>query len=105
MQKKFLEVLTAEQLEALPHIFAFWAMPHQVPPDGDWWTWVIMGGRGAGKTRAGAEWVRSIAEGPTRLAEGTSRRIAIVADTLDQAREIAIFGESGIMAIRVAFGR
>ena len=99
MQKKFLEVLTAEQLEALPHIFAFWAMPHQVPPDGDWWTWVIMGGRGAGKTRAGAEWVRSIAEGPTRLAEGTSRRIAIVADTLDQAREIAIFGESGIMAI------
>jgi len=94
-----LKELTDEQLAALPHLFAFWAMPHQLPPEGDWWTWVIMGGRGAGKTRAGAEWVRSIAEGPTRLEEGSSRRIAIVADTLDQAREIAVFGESGIMAI------
>lgn len=99
IQAKFLKELTAEQLIALPQLFAFWAMPHQIPPEGDWWTWVIMGGRGAGKTRAGAEWVRSIAEGPSRLEEGSSRRIAIVADTLDQAREIAVFGESGIMAI------
>ena len=37
-------------------------MPHQLPPEGDWRTWVVMGGRGAGKTRAGAEWVRTLAE-------------------------------------------
>lgn len=74
-------------------------MPHQLPPEGDWRTWVIMGGRGAGKTRAGAEWVRSIAEGATPLEHGLARRIAIVADTLDQAREITVFGESGIMAL------
>jgi phage terminase large subunit-like protein len=44
-------------------MFEFWALPHQLPPGGDWKTWVIMGGRGAGKTRAGAEWVRSQVEG------------------------------------------
>jgi len=98
-QETFLKELTTEQLLALPYIFAFWAMPHQLPPTGDWRTWVIMGGRGAGKTRAGAEWVRSVAEGPTPFAQGLARRIAIVADTLDQAREVTIFGESGIMAI------
>jgi phage terminase large subunit-like protein len=35
--------------------FDIWAWPHQVPPEGDWTTWLLMGGRGAGKTRAGAE--------------------------------------------------
>ena len=44
---------------ALPFLFEFWAMDHQLPPDGDWRSWVILGGRGAGKTRAGAEWVRA----------------------------------------------
>ena len=58
-----------------------------------------MGGRGAGKTRAGAEWVRSIAEGPTPHAHGRARRIAIVGETVDQAREVMIFGESGILAV------
>ena len=39
---------------ALPWLFEFWALPHQLPPEGAWKSWVIMGGRGAGKTRAGA---------------------------------------------------
>jgi phage terminase large subunit-like protein len=80
-------------------LFDFWALPHQMPPRGDWRTWVIMGGRGAGKTRAGAEWVRTIAEGPTPLASGRARRIAIVGETVDQTREVMIFGESGILAV------
>src|SRR5690606_32160841 len=59
----FLNGLSDTALAALPWVFEFWALPHQLPPEGDWRTWVIMGGRGAGKTRAGAEWVRAQVEG------------------------------------------
>jgi phage terminase large subunit-like protein len=85
-------------LLALPYIFEFWALEHQLPPDGDWRTWVIMGGRGAGKTRAGAEWVRAQVEGARPLDEGRSKRLALVGETIDQVREVMIFGESGILA-------
>lgn len=73
-------------------------MPHQLPPEGGWRNWVIMGGRGAGKTRAGAEWVRSMVEGAKPLDPGRARRLAIVGETVDQTREVMIFGESGILA-------
>ena len=94
----FLAALTDRELRALPHLFDFWAMPHQLPPPGDWRSWVILGGRGAGKTRAGAEWVRGMVEGPVPRARGLSRRMAIIGETYDQAREVMVFGESGIMA-------
>ncbi len=55
----FLDSLNEGELLALPYLFEFWAFDHQLPPEGDWKTWVILGGRGAGKTRAGAEWVRA----------------------------------------------
>lgn len=83
---------------ALPYIFEFWALEHQLPPEGDWRTWVIMGGRGAGKTRAGAEWVRSEVEGSRPTDPGRSRRVALVGETLDQVRDVMIFGDSGILA-------
>ncbi|WP_439525781.1 DNA-packaging protein [Roseovarius mucosus] len=83
---------------ALPYLFEFWALPHQLPPSGDWRTWVIMGGRGAGKTRAGAEWVRSEVEGARPMDTGRCKRIALVGETIDQVREVMIFGESGILA-------
>ncbi len=98
-QKSFLATLTSEQLAALPYLFDFWAMPHQVPPEGDWRTWVILGGRGAGKTRAGAEWVRSMVEGPRPAVPGAAHRVALIAETIEQAREVMVFGESGIMAV------
>ena len=69
-----------------------WAMPHQLPPDGDWTTWLLLGGRGAGKTRAGAEWVRTLAEqgiGP----------IALVGETMTEAELVMVKGESGILRI------
>jgi len=94
----FLGGLSGNALLALPWIFEFWALPHQLPPGGAWKTWVIMGGRGAGKTRAGAEWVRAQVEGATPLAAGTARRVALVAETVDQAREVMVMGESGILA-------
>ncbi|AXI47047.1 ATP-binding protein [Sulfitobacter sp. SK012] len=73
-------------------------MPHQLPPQGDWRSWVIMGGRGAGKTRAGAEWVRSMVEGAKPLDAGRCRRVALVGETIEQVREVMIFGDSGILA-------
>ena len=97
-QTEFLDGLSVEALQALPWLFEFWALPHQLPPGGDWRTWVIMGGRGAGKTRAGSEWVRSMVEGARPADRGEARRVALVAETIDQAREVMVFGESGIMA-------
>ncbi|MBE0452399.1 DNA-packaging protein [Roseovarius autotrophicus] len=97
-QEDFLAALTEGELFALPWIFEFWAMPHQLPPEGGWRTWVILGGRGAGKTRAGAEWVRAQVEGARPLDPGCCARMALVGETVDQVREVMIFGESGIMA-------
>lgn len=98
MAREFLEGLGETALLALPWLFEFWALPHQLPPDGAWKTWVILGGRGAGKTRAGAEWVRSEVEGSRPLDPGRSRRVALVGETVDQVREVMVFGESGILA-------
>ncbi|MEI2805101.1 DNA-packaging protein [Albidovulum sp.] len=94
----FLAGLTDEALMALPWLFEFWALPHQLAPEGAWKTWVIMGGRGAGKTRAGAEWVRAQVEGSRAGDPGQARRVALVGETIDQVREVMIFGESGILA-------
>jgi phage terminase large subunit-like protein len=99
IQNEFLESLDGAELKALPFLFEFWALEHQLPPEGDWRTWLIMGGRGAGKTRAGAEWVRSLVEGARPSDPGQARRIGLVGETLDQAREVMVFGESGILAL------
>ncbi|MFY0312368.1 DNA-packaging protein [Leisingera sp. D0M16] len=82
----------------MPHLFGFWALAHQQPPAGKWRAWVILGGRGAGKTRAGAEWVRSQVEGPRPHDPGTARRVALVGETYDQVRDVMIHGDSGILA-------
>ena len=95
---EFLASLSNEALLALPWLFEFWALPHQLPPDGAWRSWVIMGGRGAGKTRAGAEWVRTQVEGARPGDPGRAGRVALVGETIDQVREVMIFGESGILA-------
>lgn len=95
---EFLGGLSDQTLAALPWLFEFWALPHQLPPEGAWKTWVVMGGRGAGKTRAGAEWVRAEVEGARPTDPGRARRVALVGETLDQVREVMIFGESGIIA-------
>ncbi|PZR00965.1 MAG: ATP-binding protein [Cereibacter sphaeroides] len=98
MVEEFLAGLDENALLALPWMFTFWALPHQLPPEGAWRTWVIMGGRGAGKTRAGAEWVRAQVEGSGPTDPGAAKSVALVGETVDQAREIMVFGESGILA-------
>ena len=83
------------EFEVLDRIWALDARPDQKPPEGDWLTWLILGGRGAGKTRAGAEWVRAIA---TRLPKLTGP-IALVGETFTDTREVMIEGVSGLLAI------
>jgi phage terminase large subunit-like protein len=69
------------------------AHPGQLPGRQDWRTWLIMAGRGFGKTRAGAEWVRSVAEADP------AARIALVAASLGEARSVMVEGQSGLLAI------
>ena len=85
--------LLAEILEG----WDFVGRAEQMPPPGDWRTWVLLGGRGAGKTRAGAEWVQRLVE--TAPPERAGLRVALVAETLGDAREIMVDGPSGICRI------
>lgn len=97
--ERFLEGMSDNAIAALPYLFEHWALPgHQLPPAGDWTTWVVLGGRGAGKTRTGSEWVRSRVEGATPLARGFARRVALVGETYDQVRDVMVMGDSGILA-------
>jgi len=82
----------AEQQELAWH-WRLWARAEQLAPPGEWRTWLIMAGRGFGKTRAGAEWVREIATG------NPEARIALVGASLGEARAVMVEGESGILAI------
>ena len=79
------------EADALLWDWQFWARPAQLPPAGDWRTWLVMAGRGFGKTRTGAEWIRESAQ--------RFRFVNIVGATADDARDIMIEGESGIMAV------
>jgi phage terminase large subunit-like protein len=82
-----------EQIEELLYDWAgFNARPEQIEPPGDWDVWAIIAGRGFGKTRSGAEWVR------TQIKNG-SRRIALVAETQKDLEDVMVNGESGIMSV------
>lgn len=71
---------------------------HQIPPAGSWTYWVILAGRGAGKTDAGANFVARHARGPACLAGPVPHRIAIAAPTLGDARMTCVRGESGVLS-------
>lgn len=88
----FLAELTHSERLKLQAYWPFWARSEQLPPDGLWRTWLICAGRGFGKTRAGAEWVRHIAE------DEPEARIALVARSIGEARAVMVEGESGILA-------
>lgn len=69
------------------------ARPEQLPPPGAWRVWLLLAGRGFGKSRTGAEWIREQAE------SGRAKRIALVAATASDVRDVIVEGESGILAI------
>ena len=85
-------------MAALLWDWPLWARPDQLPPEGVWRTWLLLGGRGSGKTRSGAEFVR-------RLAKTANLRIALVAPTFDEARMVMIEGVSGLLSVHPSFAR
>ncbi len=91
--RRYIDGLSDPAVHGLAHHWQFWARPDQLAPDGAWRIWLIMAGRGFGKTRAGAEWVRSIAEADP------DARIALVAANLAEARSVMVEGQSGLLAI------
>lgn len=80
-------------LEAIESDWRSIARAEQLAPPGDWSIWLYLGGRGAGKTRAAAEWVRELAE------VASVARIALVGPTSADVRDIMVEGESGLLAI------
>ena len=93
-RQAFVAGLTPEMKRILLHKWRGWyARPDQLPPSGAWRVWLLVAGRGYGKTRSGAEWVRAQVE------RKIARRIALVAETATDARQVMVEGESGILAI------
>ena len=84
-----------EPIEAalLFHDWRFWARPSQWPPAGDWRVWLLIAGRGFGKTRTGAEFVRG------EIEAGRARRVALIGATAADVRDVMVEGESGVMAV------
>jgi phage terminase large subunit-like protein len=80
----------AEKLELLNFYWPFWARSSQFAPPGDRSNWLILAGRGFGKTRTGAEWVRANMCGSSPLAPGRWRHIALVAETAADARDVMV---------------
>ena len=78
---------------ALMHDWRLWRRPKQATPPGDWTVWVLLAGRGFGKTRTGAEWVRE------NVVEGGARHVALVGPTAADVRDTMIEGESGLLSV------
>lgn len=85
--------LSPAERNDFPFLWDFNARPEQLPPPCDWRIWMIMAGRGFGKTRTGAEWVRMIASSQPKA------RIALVSSSLAEARAVMVEGESGLLAV------
>lgn len=85
--------LSEEQAREFAHHWRLWARRDQLAPPGDWRKWLILAGRGFGKTRAGAEWVREVA------AADPAARIALVGASLGEVRAVMVEGESGLLEV------
>lgn len=91
--RRALEALTAPKVARLMASWQLHARLEQLPPTEPWSLWVFLGGRGAGKTRAGAEWVRQ------RIELGAGQRIALLGATHRDVREVMVEGPSGLARI------
>lgn len=73
--------------------WSFWARDEQLPPSSSWNTWLVLAGRGFGKTRTGAEWVRQ------EIESGRRQRIALIGPTASDTRDVMVEGESGLLNV------
>lgn len=90
----WLDSLPEQLAQQLQYYWPFYARPAQLAPPGDWQFWVLLSGRGSGKTRSGAEWVIDLAQSGRPNKKG----IALVGATVGDALKVIIHGESGILA-------
>ena len=97
--RAYQRLLDEPEATKLNYAWPLHARDSQLPPPGDWDTWMILAGRGFGKTRTGAEWVRAQVENKQAY------RIALVARTLDEAQSVMIEGESGLLNISPPWGK
>ncbi len=89
--------MTVPELRALLEAWPVWAHDGQLPPDGEWRVWLMIAGRGFGKTRAGAEWVSAVAR------ERPDAAIALVGATPAEVERVMIRGTSGLLAVARAY--
>ncbi len=95
-REAFLRSLPLAVLAAAAYDWRFWARPEQLEPAGAWRTWLLRSGRGAGKTRAGAEWVRA------KVEAGIYGRLHLVGRTEADVRETMVEGPSGLLTVSPA---
>lgn len=86
--------LSFEEAQKLLYDWSLWARPDQRTPPGNWWSiWLLLAGRGFGKTRTGAEWIKE------REEKGLAKYIALVSQSAGDARDVMVEGEAGILSI------
>ncbi len=98
-RQRLIDQLTHAEIEFLSHCWEIWARPKQLPPPLPWRVWLLLAGRGFGKTRAGAEWIRAMAQ------EGAKGQLALVGETSHDVRHVMIEGPSGILSVTPAAER
>ena len=104
--RKLLATATPDECEVIFVEWMIWAREDQKPPGPPPNpVWLVLGGRGAGKTRTGAEWVKGMALGQPPFANGPTERIALVGETQGQVRDVMVEGVSGLLAIHTRWER
>lgn len=98
-QERLLDKMTGADLRAYDDLFLEWADDGQLEPTGDWRVWLMIAGRGYGKTRAGAEWIDGLAK-----KRGAKLRVALIAATIAEARAVMVEGRSGLLAVNKTKG-
>ncbi len=96
-RSKVLGDLSDAELQALDTDWAFWGRPDQQLPPEPWNIWLLLAGRGFGKTRTGSEAIRLLVEGRTPLSKGRYSKVAIIGETAADVRDVMIEGPSGLL--------
>jgi phage terminase large subunit-like protein len=99
VRHRLIRKLSLKEADRFDYDWTRWARDEQKAPPGDWRVWLLLAGRGFGKTRTGAELVRR------RVGMRTARHIALVAPTAADARDVMVEGESGLLAIAPPWNR
>lgn len=100
-REQVLNTIPQEEMQHLLYDWDVWARPDQKLPEGDWFCWALISGRGAGKTRTGSETIKRWVGGPN----DPPIRIALVAESAPDARDVMIEGDSGILAVSPPWNR